>query len=240
MATLRLLCTSDLHGTLTADRARRLRELRDREGALLLDCGDAVTAPNVLMWPWDEAVLHHMNAAGYAAMGAGNREFFFRRGGMRRQLRPAVFPLLAANLTQRDGSGLLPASIILEHGGNRVGVVGLMREMMRPGGGLEKFSNLRFRPWQEAAQAEVERLRPQVDWLVALSHLGQAAEEELAGICPELDVIVSGHEHPKSTSSRRIGDVTVVRPVPYLREIAAVRSVREERPSEFAVEGLKL
>ena len=240
MPTLRLLCTTDLHGALTADLARRLRELRDREGALLLDCGDALTAPNVLVWPWPEAVLRHMNEAGYAAMGAGNREFYFRRAGMRRQLRPAAFPVLAANLAARDGSPALPSEVVLEHGGGRVGVVGLMREMMRPGGGLEVFSNLRFLPWREAARAAVERLRPRVHWLLALSHLGREADEELAALCPELDLLVSGHEHPATTSSERSGEVTVVRPVPYLREVAAIRSLREERPSEFAVEGIKL
>jgi 2',3'-cyclic-nucleotide 2'-phosphodiesterase (5'-nucleotidase family) len=240
MPNLRLLCTTDLHGSLTAELARRLRELREREGALLLDCGDALTAPNVLYWPWPEAVLRHMNAAGYAAQGAGNREFFFRHAGMARQLHPAAFPILAANLAARDGSPVLPPEVVLEQGGSRVGVVGLMREMIRPGGGLEVFSDLRFLPWQGAARAAVERLRPRVDWLIALSHLGHNADAELAALCPELDLLISGHEHPPTASAKRVGEVTVVRPVPYLREVTLIRSRGEARPSEFAVEGIKL
>jgi len=188
MAALTLLCTTDLHGRLSLAQAHRLRALREERGALLVDCGDALTAPNVLIWPWTERVLTSMNAAGYAALGAGNREFFFRHRGLRHKTAAARFPILAANLDSLGGQpALTPHLILPSPAGDRVGFFGLMREMIRPGNPLEAVSNLRFTPWQAAARAQVEFLRPQVDWLVGLSHLGPESDEELAALCPELE-----------------------------------------------------
>ncbi|NLO72491.1 MAG: hypothetical protein GX100_00095 [candidate division WS1 bacterium] len=241
MAALTLLCTTDLHGRLTRAAAQRLRALRQERQALLVDCGDAVTAPNVLVWPWTEQVLTRMNEAGYQAMAAGNREFFFRYRGLLRKTVTATFPVLAANLTRRDGQPALSSHVILTSaGGDRVGCFGLMREMICPGAALEAFSDLRFQPWQEIARAQVEDLRSQVDWLVALSHLGPETDEELAALCPELDLLLSGHGHPARVSLRRVGLVTLVTPAPYLREVVYLRSRGDTSPSEFSLEAIKL
>jgi 2',3'-cyclic-nucleotide 2'-phosphodiesterase (5'-nucleotidase family) len=242
MATLSLLCTTDWHGRLTPARARRLRALREERRALLLDCGDALTAPNILLWPWPEGVLRRMNEAGYDAMAAGNREFFFRRSGLLRKTRPANFPVLAANLRGRDGAPVLPPEIVLAAEGGRVGVFGLMREMIPAGSRLEAVSDLRFVPWQEAARAAVERLAPQADWLVALSHLGPQADEELARLCPELDLLLSGHGHPMASATRQIGTVTVITPAPHGREVVAVRGESDVPPGRrpFEVEVIAL
>jgi 2',3'-cyclic-nucleotide 2'-phosphodiesterase (5'-nucleotidase family) len=237
MATLSLLCTTDWHGRLTRETAQRLRALREERQALLLDCGDAVSAPNVLVWPWEERGLRRMNEAGYDALGAGNREFFFRRAGLLRKTRPAAFPVLAANLQSRDGAPALPPEVVLTQAGGSVGVFGLMREMIPPGSSLEAFSDLRFVPWREAARAALVRLRPHVDWLVALSHLGPQYDEELARLCPELDLLCSGHGHPTASLVRQVGPVTVIAPAPYGREVVAVR---REHGQAFEVEVIAL
>ena len=246
MAPLRILLTADLHGRLSREQAARLREARENYGALLLDAGDALTAPNVLVWPWDEPVLRRMNEAGYDAMTLGNREFFFRRRGLERKTRPAGFPVVAANLRRRDGGeARAPAALLETAAGERVGVIGLAREMIAPGSAEERCSDLRFVPWREAAREAAERLRPAVAWLVALSHLGPEADEELARLCPELDLVLGGHAHPRETLVRRVGGAharrtTVVTAAAYLREVALITSAQPQSPSEFTVERLEV
>jgi 5'-nucleotidase len=241
MPPLRILLTADLHGRLSRGQARRLREVRENYAALLLDAGDALTAPNVLVWPWPEPVLRRMNEAGYDAMTRGNREFFFRRRGGERKTRPAGFPVLAANLRRREGGEALAPSALLETAaGDKVGVIGLAREMIAPGAAAERFSDLRFGPWREVARVEAARLRPAVAWLVALSHLGPEADEELARRCPELDLVLGGHAHPRDTLVRRVGETTVVTVAPYLREVALITSAQPYSPSEFTVEPIRL
>lgn len=239
MAPLCLLLTADLHGRLTRTQARWLADRRRELAALLLDAGDAVTAPNVLVWPWDEPIVPRMNEAGYDAMARGNREFFFRRSGMERKTRAARFPVLGVNLRARDATGGAGEALLQSPQGDSVGVIGLAREMIPPGGAAEAFSDVRFVPWREAAREAVARLRGQVAWLVALSHLGPAADEELAELCPELDLVLGGHAHPRTTLVRRIGGTTVVTAPPRLREVPLIRSVSPQSPSEFTVELLR-
>ena len=49
MATLTVLHTADLHNRLTRAAAERLKVLREEHSALLLDSGDALSVPNVLV-----------------------------------------------------------------------------------------------------------------------------------------------------------------------------------------------
>ena len=243
MACLHIILTADLHGRLTREQAQRLAAARREYDALLLDAGDAVTAPNVLVWPWDEPIVPRMNEAGYDAMARGNREFFFRRRGMERKLRAARFPVLAANLRPRGGPRSLPllGDVCLRSAqGDAVGVIGLAREMIPPGGAAEVFSDLWFVPWVEAAREAVSRLRSEVAWLVALSHLGSEADGELAALCPELDLVLGGHAHPAETVVRQVGRTTVVTAPPRLRQVPLLRSAGPQSPSEFTVELLLL
>lgn len=239
MGHLRILLTADLHGRLSREQARRLGEARRDYNALLLDAGDALTAPNVLVWPWDEPVLSRMNGAGYSAMALGNREFFFRRRGLLRKTRPAHFLILAVNLRSREGGqALQPYALLESPEGDLVGIIGMAREMIGPGSAAEVFSDLRFVPWREAAQEAAGRLRPAVAWLVALSHLGPAGDTELARLCPELDLVLGGHAHPTTTAVSRVGQTTVVTAPARLREVPLISSLQPRSPSEFRVETL--
>jgi 2',3'-cyclic-nucleotide 2'-phosphodiesterase (5'-nucleotidase family) len=45
------------------------------------------------------------------------------------------------------------------------------------------------------ARREIAALRPNVDVLIALTHIGVREDERLAAECPELDAILGGHSH---------------------------------------------
>ncbi len=240
MARLVILHTADLHGRLGQRQAQRLSQERRERDALLLDSGDAVTAPNVFVWPWAERVLLRMNEAGYGAMALGNREFFFRCGGLTHKIGPARFPVLAANVQVQRRSPVQPHTWLETRQGDRVGVIGLAREMVRPGSWEERFCSVRFVPWREVLPRLVAELRQEATWLVVLSHLGPEADEEVARLCPELDLVLSGHSHTPQGTVRRIGQTTIVRTAPYLRELQLIRSRSEASPSEFEVEAVAL
>lgn len=241
MANLQVLHTTDLHGRLTPREAERLRQLREQHQALLLDSGDAVTAGNLFVWPWAEGVLPLMNQAGYQAMALGNREYFFRHRGLRHKTHGAEFPIISTNLRTRRGQPALQHCAALPTaGGDRVGLIGLTPEMIPPGAWGERFSDMRFVPWRQAAREAVEHLRPEVDWLVALSHLPPADSHELADLCPELDLILAGHGHPDRMQVEQVGRVTLVHTPPQLREVVLARSRGETSPSEFTVEVIAL
>ncbi|MGD9495846.1 MAG: metallophosphoesterase [Armatimonadota bacterium] len=194
---LTIIHTADLHNRLDRARAEALGFLRERTGALLLDSGDAIGAPNICVRP-SEPVLELMNQAGYAAMALGNREFFFRRSGLVHKTRGARFPVLCANLLPARGElGHIARWTILRAGEERVGVFGLAPTMMGPGSMAQRISDLRFIEWEAAALEAVEALRGRVEWLVALSHRGMTDDLALAELCPQIDAVLGGHDHKR-------------------------------------------
>jgi 2',3'-cyclic-nucleotide 2'-phosphodiesterase (5'-nucleotidase family) len=208
MSRLQIIHTADLHGTLTQDRARRLRDLREQHGAVLLDSGDAISAGNVTFRRGPEPVLLQMNAAGYAAMALGNREYFFRRRFLLHKTAAAGFPLVCANLRAKQGDlrPILP-SVVLDTPAGRLGVFGLMPTMIVPATVAEWFSDMVFVEWPIAAREVVTRLARETDLVVALSHRGWGDDQLLAQQEPELALILGGHEHAWESDFRYAGHV---------------------------------
>lgn len=223
---LTIIHTADLHARLDDATAEALGFLRARTGALLLDSGDAVAAGNVYVLP-DEPVLARMSAAGYDAMALGNREFFFRKRGMLRKLAQAQFPVLCANLLPRSGDlGAVRSCITLRVGEQTVGIFGLAPTMIPPGSWGERFSDLRFIAWQDAAREVVGALRDTCDWLLTLSHRGLDDDLALAELCPEIDVILGGHTHTRQTQLVGVRPTLVAHPGHYALSVAVLRLER--------------
>jgi len=208
-----LVHTADFHDRLTAAKAARLREVKAERQALLLDCGDAIAAPNVVAFPWPERAIRLMNLAGYDAMAMGNREYCWCRAGLRRKTHEAEFPVLAANLALRRGDmGHIQRWVrAVAPGGARVGLVGLTQVMIRPGGLAAGLAAVSFADQTVAARAAVVALRPEVDLLIALTHYGRGEEGDLARACPELDAVLCGHWHVSRPSLEMVGRVAVAR-----------------------------
>ena len=197
MPELCIIHTSDLHDRLTREKAARLRRLKEGHDALLIDCGDAIRAPNVAVMPWRERAVPLMDEAGYDAMGLGNREYFFRQSGMRWKWGHASFPIVASNLRGRDGKAIGGAatSLVLATGDIRLGLFSLMPTMVAPGHGFERVSDTRFVPWREAAREAVTELNGRCDLVAALFHRPPAEIAELVDLCPEVRFVLAAHGH---------------------------------------------
>lgn len=242
MATLTVLHTADLHGRLSQAMVRRLQALREEHSALLLDSGDALEVPNVVVPIFTPAVLPRMNRAGYAAMALGNREYFSRRRGLIRGMAAAQFAVLSANLRALNGDlgPIEPWAIVSSPQGDSVGIFGLTPAMIKPGAWWEVFSDMRFVPWRQAAAEAIEALRPQVQWLVALSHLALEDSLRLAGEFAEIDLVLGGHSHPEIAYVEQVGEVTVCCAPPYGQAVVKLQSRQSAPPSQFETESLAL
>ena len=242
MPILTVLHTADLHNRLTAAATERLQSLREQQGAVLLDSGDALAVPNVLVPLFTPAVLRRMNQAGYSAMALGNREYFFRRRALVREMSTAQFPVLAANLRAQQGDlgPIKPTVILSSPQGDKLGVFGLTPTMIEPGACWEMFSDMRFVSWEQAAREAVEALRPHVQWLVALSHLTWEESLRLAETCPDIDLVLAGHSHPATPQMAEVGPVTACATPPYGQMALLLRSQRGARATRFDVETIAL
>lgn len=204
MAELIVIHTNDSHGRFApgpdgawSPPARRLRALLAwHPGALYLDAGDTVTAGNLGFRLGGEPVLGVLSELGCAAMCLGNRETHPRKECFPRKVDQARFPLLSANMVAKGTAPLVVRPhVVLDHPAGRVGVFGVTVPMFTRKQWSQPLCDYWFdEPFRSAAE-QVRELRPRVDVLIALTHIGHRQDLELAERCPDLDLILGGHSH---------------------------------------------
>jgi 5'-nucleotidase len=214
---LTLLHTSDSHNRWSELFVNSLRTLKIQHGALLLDSGDAIRAGNVAIPLRPEPAWEWMRMAGYDAVTLGNREFHLTAAGFLAKTRGAPCPLLCANLRPKDSKVPVPVQPLwrTEQHGIRIAVLGLTVPMVTARMRAAMFSAYLFDPPLETARAWATLLRPEVDLLIALTHLGIQHDRLLAEACPELDVILGGHSHTPTESPERVQGVWLSHAPPF-------------------------
>lgn len=174
-------------------------------------------------------VIAAMNAMGYDAAAVGNHEFNYGLPTLRRALRDATFPFLAANarFLGRE-KPLFSASRIVERAGVRIGIVGATT----PGSMVWDRENLRGRlrivDIVPAVRAEVAAVRRRgADVVVVVMHSGLSGESSYdtvttrvpsenvaARVAREVrgvDLVVFGHSH-REVADTTINGVMLVQP----------------------------
>lgn len=213
--TIHILHTNDFHNHLTDAQAAFIADTKNGlRDVLLLDSGDAVSAGNVGVRPGGEPILVRMSETGYDAMTMGNREFHVAETLLRHKIRRAQFPILCANIRWREdmGDGLPVQPFIIKgtSTGVRVGVIGVTVPMVTRKMAARVVSAFVFDDPVETVKSLIPQLMPQVDMLVALTHIGIREDERLAAACPELDLIIGGHTHVVIEKPQIVGDVPIV------------------------------
>lgn len=212
---LSILHTNDFHNNLKAREAGKLAQIKAGLGseALLLDAGDAISAGNVDVRFGGEPILTLMSDLGYDAMTMGNREFHVMENWLSLKIANARFPVLCANMLRKGEGGELPVRAHLVKtlpGGLRVGVFGVTVPMVTSRMAARVVSAFLFEDPAVAARREIAALRAGVDVLIALTHIGIRADERLASLCPEIDLIVGGHSHVALAEPERGFGVPIV------------------------------
>ncbi len=209
--TLTILHTNDTHAHLesfepfeqpvqggVARRITAVEGVRAEGGnVLLLDAGD-VFQGTLYFNMWNvQADLWFMNEMGYEAMAVGNHEFDKDHQTLAEFVKGADFPLLSANLDFSHApilDGLIKPYVILEVGGEKVGIFGLTTEEV---GIISNIGpDVVINDPIESAKGVVAELEGQgVEVIIALTHIGYSHDKELAAAVDGIDVIIGGHEH---------------------------------------------
>jgi len=207
-AQLRLLHMNDFHGFVLPHKATgaeeeeggiaylayQVKELRRQKPTLLLSAGDMIQGDNWANLFQGVSVIALMNTMSFDAMVLGNHEFDFGREVLEKLIAMARFPVLGANVTGVQG---LKASVIKTKGGLKVGIIGVVAKNTPVTTHPRNVKGLTFIPPEEAVRRAVAKLRPQVDLIIVLSHMGYPEDRQLATQVKGIDVIVGGHSHIK-------------------------------------------
>ena len=207
--TLVVLSTNDMHAKIQnfPRLAAAVEACRDTaQLVLLVDAGDRWTgnayvdktpAPGMPM-------IALMNRLGYDVGTLGNHEFDHGQAFLGRMIDSMDFEVVCANVVSDTCTfPQLPPYVVIEEGGIRIGFIGVVTNYEGPGhpaGNAASFKGLEFPDPQQAAMKYAAELRPKVDVLVLVSHMGDDRDAELLGRETLFDVVIGGHTHQEIDS----------------------------------------
>ncbi len=206
---LRILHTNDLHGHLSQEKAVCLAEARS-SCDLYFDSGDAIKAGNLGLPLKQEEVWTRFDQLELTAFCPGNRETHLLTAGVEAKMKGCHAPILCANWHDKSGRLVFKESLLLEVKGVKIGVLGVMVPMVTKRMKSQALSAYLWSPPIEAAQKVCRELRPKVDLLICLSHIGLSQDRRLAEACPELDLILGGHSHHDLDPPETAADVPIL------------------------------
>jgi 5'-nucleotidase len=192
------------------------RERARADRVLHLDGGDCFQGAPIFNYFSGEAEIRTQSAIGTDAMIVANHEFDRGAVNLAKQLQQwAPFPVLAANYqfddTKQPGTAPLGSIIkpftVFDLQGLRVGVVGM--------GNLSSLTSLFNTPNSlgitplntvETVQFYVDLLRPMVDLVVFVTHLGVDVDQRMIENTTGIDVVLGGHNHIVLQPPKRVQD----------------------------------
>lgn len=202
----------------------QVRAQYGKDKILLLDAGDSIHGMNIDNLFGGLPSIQVMGAMGYTAFTPGNHEFNYGQEVLAERISDARFPTLAANVANADGSLFAGYSaLIQEINGVKVGIIGLVAQETPIVTHPKNVTGLIFLDPIAVAKQVAAVVRPQVDILVALTHIGHEKDIELAKAVPELDVIVGGHSHTKLESAKEVNGVLLVQNHEYANNLGFLR-----------------
>lgn len=206
--TLRILYVNDFHGRLEPQSApgskgmvggaealaTRIDQLRKGKKTLLLAGGDMISGPLGVKIVQGKAVIDVMNAMRFDAMVVGNHDFDFGINVLKQRIQDARFPILGANVA---GFPEIKPHAVIRADGLKIALIGVTTPDIAYSSRARNIAGLAFEPPEEAVEKYVGDLQGQADLFIVLSHLGYAADRELAQNVDGIHVIVGGHSHTR-------------------------------------------
>ncbi len=187
----------------TARRATMINDIRKATDhrVLLFDIGD-ISGRGEYEKYYGEPEIKIMNYLKYDAMAAGNAEFKLAKKEkrtpesidfFRERIKEASFPILTANVYDNEtGKRAFQPYVIINEGDIRIACVGMTTLKCRT---YPECENLTFTDPKEELEKIFKELSGKYDIFILLSHLGDLHDGALAGIFPQIDLIIEGDFH---------------------------------------------
>ncbi|MCY1082126.1 5'-nucleotidase [Archangium lansingense] len=183
---------------------------------VLMDAGNALFRETgrleaALVQQKAELILEQMEAQGTVAMAVGERDLSHGLAYLQKATRARKkMKLLSANLVDKAGKAPFAASMVVEAGGLKVGVVGVS-----PEGSPAGEPGLKGRPPVETALAEARKLRQtkKVDVVVVLAAVPYQQAVKMALLAEDaVDFVVQSHDAKGIGIGELVGSHTAVFP----------------------------
>jgi 5'-nucleotidase len=187
-------------------RASYIKSIKESHpNVIILDAGDYNQGtPYYTMFKGEVEIMLY-NAMGYDAVCLGNHEFDDGQEALAQRLKNADFKTLCANydLSKSPLKDLVDPWIIIERGGKRVGIIGVMLDLK---GYVPESARagIKYKNPIGVVNKIAKRLKTKerCDLVIVLSHLGfdggsleRPSDTILAQRSKNVDIIIGGHSH---------------------------------------------
>ena len=224
-----VLGTSDIHGNIwgysyedgketTNNGMVRLHTYVNEErkkypNLLLIDAGDAIQGTIMTddIYNKNPNLQHPMmvafNELKYDSFTLGNHEFNWGIDTMKKILSQASFPVLGANVKDKNGNYLTGRGhVILERDGVKIGIIGVVTpDIPIWDGGKQGIADTIFEAANVAVKNEIKLIKDKVDVIIVQAHMGEYAEfdeengsdsgDQILEDNPEIDILQLAHNH---------------------------------------------
>jgi 5'-nucleotidase/UDP-sugar diphosphatase len=166
---------------------------------LILSGGDMWTGPAISTLTSGKSMVEVMNILGYSATALGNHEFDFTIDTLRKRLTEMDFPILAANIRERESGKradfTLPY-IIKEVNDVAIGIIGLTTLSVPKTTKPANVTEYVFTPYARELREIVPRVKSEgAELIILIGHLCHDEMRELAPLAREFGIPVIGGGH---------------------------------------------
>lgn len=192
---IKVLHTNDLHSHFEslARSVSLIKRLKD-ETTLLVDGGDFADFKSIeLRGTKGLAAVELLEYIGYDAITIGNNEMFNGIDTLEIMASHSAVPFISNNLVKIDQTLInnVFSSQIINKKGVRILITGSSPDL----GVFNEGLGIHITSFKEALNRELLKNKGKYDVCVLLSHIGTQADRTLAEDIPELDLIISAHDH---------------------------------------------
>jgi len=177
-----------------------VKSVRQKDkNVFLLSAGDVFQGTMFFNFFKGIADFECMNLAGYDAMCPGNHEFDEGPEWLLESLKKTKFEIVNCNIvfgkSYKDAPKKIKPYIIREINGLKIAVIGVLTKELFSLVNVKNLKDIKVNDPVEAITPIVKKLRPEVDMILVLSHMGLKEDLELAELVSGIDLIVGGHSH---------------------------------------------
>lgn len=214
-----ILHMNDIHAEIEnfAKLAAYADQLRGKyENLYLLSAGDMFSGNPIVdeYDPQGQPIIELMGAVGFNAMTLGNHDFDYGQDVLKDRMAEAKFPMISANLEVTTGTLTQPEPYVILNTANdlKVALLGLTTVSSSTGIPATHPDNVQGIEFSDPLTVALnyKNLADESNLFIALSHMGDYKDNQLAGEMGELDLIVGGHSHTLMSPAQEVNGVTIV------------------------------
>jgi 2',3'-cyclic-nucleotide 2'-phosphodiesterase (5'-nucleotidase family) len=165
-------------------------------------------------------MVEAMNAVGFDWIGLGNHEFDLDEADLQKRIDESNFNWLASNALNNEKGNLkpfhkvvngakvpFPKTVVLSFKNAQGQSVKMgMFSVVLPS---NKRDYVYYADFFETAVKTYEILKPECDFVVAITHINKADDAKLAAMLPDLKLIMGGHDHENMIEN--VGNTTIAK-----------------------------